>query len=61
MENQEGKEGEKGCCSKGKCCGCKALAVVALLLIGGIGGYLGGRHCAGKSCPVSAAPQNPAK
>lgn len=60
MENQEEKDG-KACCSK-KCCGGKALGVIALLLIGGAGGYFAGKHC--KSCAVPApvaAPVQPAK
>jgi hypothetical protein len=66
MEAQENKEGEKGgCCTKGKCCGGKALGAVALLVVGGIGGYFAGRHCtacAMTSGPAISAPaQNPAK
>lgn len=47
------KTGE-GCCSKKACCGCKALAAVALLAVGGLGGYFWARHgsCA---APVPAA------
>lgn len=64
MENQETKGDEKGCCStKAKCCGGKTLAALALLLVGGLGGFAAGR-CA-KSCDVQAAPaapvQTPAK
>jgi hypothetical protein len=63
MDNQEAKGDEKGgCCSKAsKCCGGKTLAALALLLVGGLGGFAVGR-CA-KSCDVpSAAPvQTPAK
>ena len=61
MENQEAKEGEKGCCAKAKsCCGCKALAAVALLAVGGLGGFFCARHC----CPVKtdapvSAPAKP--
>ncbi|TPW20656.1 MAG: hypothetical protein FD126_1471 [Elusimicrobia bacterium] len=61
MDNQETKDekvDEKGgCCSKAKCCGGKTLAALALLLVGGFGGYFAGRSC-GKVCPVSqtAAP-----
>jgi hypothetical protein len=69
MDNQETK-GEKvdekgGCCSKSKCCGGKTLAALALLLVGGLGGFAAGR-CA-KSCdvqaaaPASAPTQTPAK
>lgn len=50
MENTETKE---GCCSKGKCCGAKALIAVALLAVGGIGGYLCGRCCSLKSAPAA--------
>ncbi len=49
---EELKEGEK-CCSKGKCCGGKALLAVALLALGGIGGYFCGRGCALKSAPAA--------
>ncbi|MBI2361815.1 MAG: hypothetical protein HYV15_00305 [Elusimicrobia bacterium] len=59
MENQETKGEEKGCCTKGKCCGGKTLAALALLAVGGLGGYFAGRHC-GKACEVPAA-QSPAK
>lgn len=47
MENEkkEGVEEGKGCCSKGKCCGGKALAAIALLVAGTVGGYLCGKHC----------------
>ena len=52
METQEGKGDEKGCCAKTKCCTGKALAALALLLVGGFGGYFAGRNC-GKVCPVA--------
>lgn len=52
MENTETKDGEK-CCSKAKCCGGKALIAIALLGLGGIGGYLCGRNCAVKAAPVA--------
>lgn len=54
MESQETKEtGKEGCCSKGKCCGGKALAAIALLAIGGLGGYFCGRGCPSKdAAPV---------
>lgn len=48
---QEGKEEGKGCCGTKKCCG-KALGALALLLIGGAGGYFAARHC--KVCAVDA-------
>ena len=54
METQVNKEDGKECCGKGKCCGAKALAAVALLAIGGLGGYFCGSHCAAKA---AAAPQ----
>ncbi len=44
MEQGQATEKE-GCCSKGKCCGGKALAVVALLAVGGLGGLFCARHC----------------
>lgn len=62
MENEEKKGDEKGCCAKGKCCGgAKALGAVGLLLIGGLSGFLAGRHC-GKGCPLPSGPvSTPAK
>lgn len=59
MENQETKTDEKGCCSKSKCCGGKTLGALALLAVGGLGGYFAGRHC-GKACELPAV-QAPAK
>jgi hypothetical protein len=53
MENQEGKEGEAGCCAKTKCCG-KALAALALLAVGGLGGYLAGRCCPARTSAPAA-------
>jgi hypothetical protein len=55
MEN-ESKDG-KGCCDKSKCCG-KALAAIALLAIGGVGGYFCGKSCALKqmNAPAAVAP-----
>ncbi|MCX5789842.1 MAG: hypothetical protein NTX64_15270 [Elusimicrobia bacterium] len=60
MENQEQKPQDESC-EKGKsCCGCKVLAVIGLLIVGGIGGFFAARHCCGschpKVCPTSAAP-----
>lgn len=57
MENQE-KDG-KACCGKEKCCGGKALAAIALLAIGGAGGYLAGKCCKAK-CAAPAAVEAPA-
>ena len=61
MENQEGKEAEKGCCKKGSCCcGGKALAALALVLVGGLGGYCVAKHCAStSSVPAVSAPAKP--
>lgn len=61
MDTQEGKGDEKGCCTKSKCCTGKALAALALLLVGGVGGYFAGKNC-GKVCPVreAVAPVQPA-
>jgi hypothetical protein len=55
MEN-ESKDG-KSCCDKSKCCG-KALAAIALLAIGGVGGYFCGKSCALKqmNAPAVSAP-----
>lgn len=55
QEKQEKTENGKACCSGGKCCGCKALGAVALLVVGGAIGFFAGRHC-GKMCAVNAAP-----
>lgn len=55
---QDGKDGGK-CCSKGKCCGGKGLAAIALLAVGAFGGYFCARHCAVKDAP--AAVVAPAK
>ncbi|HVA66095.1 MAG TPA: hypothetical protein VNK24_04120 [Elusimicrobiota bacterium] len=61
METEETKKDGK-CCSKGACCGCKALVAVALLAIGAVGGYFCGRHCAASSAATAvSAPANPAK
>ena len=65
MENQETKADEKGgCCSKSQCCGGKTLAALALLLVGGLGGFAAGRcakSCDVKSASVEAPAQPPAK
>ncbi len=63
MDNQEKKDAQDGkaCCSK-TCCG-KSLAVIALLAIGGAGGYLAGKCCAAKhgAAATVEAPAQPAK
>ncbi len=60
MEEEAKKDGK--CCSKGACCGCKALVALALLAIGAVGGYFCGRHCAASApAPAVSAPANPAK
>lgn len=67
MDNQEKKDGTvnqnavngKACCAP-KCCG-KSLAVIALLAIGGAGGYLAARCCAPKTAAAVEAPGQPAK
>ena len=62
METQENKEAEQGCCKKGKCgCGGKALAALALLLVGGLGGYCAAKHCGSKNAApgVSTPVENP--
>ena len=58
MDNE--KDG-KACCDKKSCCGGKALAAIALLAVGGLGGYFSGRSCPLKEQAPAAAPQNPAK
>lgn len=58
----EGAEGKSCCGSKGKCCGCKALGAVALLLVGGAAGYFCGHHCAVKTeAPAAVTAPAPAK
>lgn len=52
QEKDAAKDG-KACCAK-SCCG-KALTAFALLAIGGLGGYIGGRYCAAH-CAVKDAP-----
>lgn len=61
MDNEK-KDGtdEKGCCSKSKCCGGKALAAFALLALGGAGGYVAGKCCSAKHA-APAAVEAPAK
>lgn len=60
MENEKDGQDGKSCCAKGKCCGGKALVAVALLAVGGLGGYFAGKCCALKhSAP--AAVEQPAK
>lgn len=44
MENEK-TEGGKSCCETKKCCGCKVLAALLLLLVGGLGGYCIGKRC----------------
>lgn len=60
---EEATSQEKSCCGKGKrCCGGKALAAAALLAVGALGGYFGGRHCAAaRTSGAVAAPSNPSK
>lgn len=60
MENEKTTD-EKGCCSKGKCCGGKALAAFVLLAVGGVGGYVAGKCCASKHAAPAAveAPAAP--
>jgi len=60
MENEEKKD-EGKCCSKGKCCGCKAVAAIVLLGIGALGGYFCGRHCATKEAAPAAPVAAPTK
>lgn len=65
MDAQENKDDGKGCCAKGKCCGCKAVAGLVLLLVGGIAGWFAGRHCATcpaktEAAPAASAPAAPA-
>jgi hypothetical protein len=53
----EKEDSEKGsCCSGGgKCCGCKCVKALVMLLIGGVIGYLLGGHCAYRkgACPMT--------
>jgi hypothetical protein len=51
----EGEGEEKGCCAgHGRRCCCKALAAVALLLVGGVGGWFAGRCSALKQIAPAA-------
>lgn len=56
-QNQDVKTEGKGCCGTKscRCCG-KALAVLALLAIGGLGGWALGKHCPVKDVPAAASP-----
>lgn len=58
-EKKDGQDG-KACCGAKKCCGGKALAVAALLAVGGAGGYLAAK-CGLAKCAVPAAAEAPAK
>ena len=60
MADNEVKE-KDGCCSGSgkKCCGCKCVKALAMLLLGGVIGYLLGGHCAAKKmCPMPMAPMS---
>lgn len=54
-EQEKGGPDGKACCDKSRCCGGKALAAFALLALGGLGGFIGGRYCA-SHCAVKDAP-----
>lgn len=56
MEPQEKKDEGKSCCSGGKCCGCKAIGALVLLVVGGAIGFFAGRHCGHKMCAMPTAP-----
>ncbi len=60
-ENQEGKSNDCGCgkggCGKKHCCGCKGIAVLLILLLGGVIGYLlAGHHCHRHHCAFAEPP-----
>lgn len=55
-EKKDAQDG-KACCDKSKCCGGKTLAVLALLAVGGAGGYIASRCCDAKT---TAAVETPA-
>lgn len=62
MENQN--EEKKSCCETKKCCGCKVLAAIVLLGIGGGVGFFAGKKC-GMMCATdkmheTSAPATPA-
>ena len=45
---------EKGCCATKKCCG-KTLAALALLAVGGLGGYAAAKCCGAKDAPAAVS------
>jgi hypothetical protein len=48
---------QEKCCMGGKCCGGKALKVIALLAIGGLGGFFAGRcHAQKVDAPAIVQP-----
>ena len=56
QKDAQEKTGES-CCSKKSCCGCKALAVIGLLAVGGLGGYFWGHRCgANVAAPAAVSP-----
>lgn len=59
-EKKDGQDG-KACCNTKKCCGGKGLAVLALLLVGGAGGYLTAKCCGDKASAAVEAPSAPVK
>lgn len=56
MDAKDEVGGGQGCCTKAKCCGGKALIAIALLAVGGVGGYFCGRSCPVKEVPAASAP-----
>lgn len=58
MEPEQKATEEKGCCRKDHCCGCKAVAALVLLLVGGTVGFFMGSHCGRGMCPLAPAAQS---
>jgi hypothetical protein len=63
MENQEPKSGDCGCgkggCGKKHCCGCKGIAALLILLLGGVIGYLMAGNCHKSHCNYAMAAPCP--
>lgn len=58
MDSEQKAHEGHSCCTKGYCCGGKAVAALVLLLVGGMIGHCIGRRCGLRECPVGM--MNPA-